>query len=363
MGQRFKVFFGEHDPWGFHKPSEEDRLWAISQKNPASPFSKFIGNERAVKKLQAVAFDALGRPNHLCRELAFALFGPPSSGKTTLAKLFAQVVDLPFIEIQPRSVKSLDDFVKEMGRVLTIEGIPLEEGRQRYFIVPPCIIFVDEVHALGDGMVQGLLKATEYNDAMLATESGRTLDCYNVCWMIATTDEGKLFDAFRSRFSPIMLTYLSKLEVAKIVRLSHPDLSSDVCELIAHYNSRVPRKALEFARYMKLIRNMKPTISWEEIAVEVASDEGIDEYGMSHVHLSILRALAGGPVAKNRIVNVTGRKQEEVERYIMPVLLTATPDQAAYVTVTSQGYVLTSAGAEELRKRGIECGNNELESE
>ena len=31
MGQRFKVFFGENDPWGFNKPSEEDRLWRVSK--------------------------------------------------------------------------------------------------------------------------------------------------------------------------------------------------------------------------------------------------------------------------------------------------------------------------------------------
>jgi len=351
--QRIKIFWGENDPWGFEKPSDEDRRKMVSQDNPESPFSKFIGNERAVKKLQAVAFDALGRPDHRCRELAFALFGPPSSGKTTLAKLFAQTVDLPFIEIQPKSVKSLDDFVKEIDRVLAIEGVPLVEmRRQKYFVVPPSIIFVDEVHALADGMVQGLLKATEYNDAVLVTESGRTLNCFNVCWMIATTDEGKLFDAFRSRFSPVMLTYLSKPEVSRIVKLGHPDLPEEVCNLVAHYNGRIPRKALEFARYMKLIRNMKPDAAWKDIAAEVAGDEGIDEFGMHGVHLNILRALAKGPVAKNRIVNVVGRKNEEVERYIMPVLLTATSDQPAMVSVSSKGYTLTEAGAEALRLRG-----------
>jgi len=360
--QKVKIFWGPNDPLGFEKPSDEDRLFAVSQENPNSPFSKFIGNEHAVKKLQATAFDALGRPDHRCRELAFALFGPPSSGKTTLAKLFARTVELPFIEIQPKGMKDLENFAKEIDRVLTIEGLPLVEMRQHnYFVVPPCIIFVDEVHALPDGMMYSLLKATEYSDNILVTESGRTLNCFNVCWIIATTDEGKLFDAFRSRFSPVMLTYLSKSEVSQIVKMSNPDLPKDICDLVAHYNGRVPRKALEFARYMKLIHNMKPHASWQEIAAEVAIDEGIDEFGMSGVHLSILRALAEGPVAKNRIVNVTGRKNEEVERYIMPVLLTTTSDQEAVVTVTTKGYSLTPAGFAELKKRerrvGEQCAN------
>lgn len=352
--QKVKIFWGESDPWGSKKPTDAERHWMVSSENPDSPFSRFIGNERAVKKLQAVAFDALGRPDHRCRELAFALFGPPSSGKTTLAKLFAEVLHLPFIEIQPKSVKTLDDLVQEIDRVLGIEGVPLVEVRRsNYFLLPPSILFIDEVHALPDGMVQGLLKATEYNDAMLVTESGVTLNCFNVCWMIGTTDEGKLFDAFRSRFSPVMLTYLSKPEVAKIVKLSHSDLPDEVCSLVAHYNPRVPRKALEFARYMKLIRNMRPDASWSEVAAEVASDEGIDEHGMSHVHLGILKALGRGPIARNRIMNVVGRKAEEVERYIMPVLLTETSDSPALVTVTSKGYVLTDAGRVELEKRGL----------
>jgi len=361
--QRLKIFWGESDPWGVKEPSLEERHMAVSSTNPDSPFSKFIGNERAVKKLQAVAFDALGRPDHRCRELAFALFGPPSSGKTTLAKLFANTVGLPFIDIQPKSVKTLDDLVKEIDRVLAIEGVPLVEmRRQKYYILPPSIIFVDEVHALADSMVQGLLKATEYNDSVLVTESGKTLNTFNVCWMIATTDEGKLFDAFRSRFSPVNLTYLTKAEVAKIVGMSHPDLPSEVCGLVAHYNGRVPRKALEFARYMKLIRNMKPELTWEQVAAEVAQDEGIDEFGMSKVHLDILRALSKGPIAKNRIVNVVGRKNEEVERYIMPVLLASTDDQPAMVTVTAKGYTLTPAGFVELEKRGEKVSESDTET-
>lgn len=354
--QRFKVFFGSKDPEGLPRPTEEQRRWMVSRDNPASPFSRFIGNEEAVKKLQVVAYDALGREDHLCRELAFAFFGPSSSGKTTLAKLFAKVVDLPFVEISPKSVQSLDDIFKEIARVLAVEGVPLVEVvRRNYYVMPPAIVFIDEVHALSDSIVQGLLKATEFDDAKLVTESGKTINCYNVCWMIATTDEGQLFDAFRTRFSPVELRYLTKAEVAKIIKLAHPDLSDEVCQLVAHYNSRIVRKALEFARYMKLLKNMEPGRTWAEVASDVARSEGIDEHGMSKVHLHILKHLGQkGPVAKNRMVHVVGKKKEEVERYIMPWLLTETPDQPAFVTVTSKGYAITDAGLAELDKRGIE---------
>ena len=141
--------------------------------------------------------------------------------------------------------------------------------------------------------------------------------------------------------------------MAKIVKLANPEFSADVCQLVAHYNSRVPRKALEFARYMKLIRQMDPTQEWADVAREVAADEGIDEFGMHESHLTILKALGQGPIAKNRIVNVAGRKAEEVERFIMPWLLTDTEDQPALVQVTHQGYAITPAGVAELDRRGI----------
>jgi Holliday junction resolvasome RuvABC ATP-dependent DNA helicase subunit len=350
-----KIFFGSRgSDWETEPPSDDERRWAVSSSNPLSPFSKFIGNEKAVRKLQAVAFDALGREDHLCRELAFAIFGPSSSGKTTLARLFAASVQLPFIEISPKSIRLLDDLLREVDRVLAVEGVPLiEMDRSGHFVLPPCIIFIDEVHALNDNIVQGLLKATEYTDAILVTESRKKACCFNVCWIIATTDEGRLFEAFRTRFSPINLKYLAKSDVARIVKLAHPELSDEVCNLVAYYNSRIPRKALEFTRYMKLVKNMDGR-SWEEVARQVAEDEGIDQWGMHETHLRILRSLGQGPVSQKRIVNVAGRKQEEVERFIMPWLLTETEDAPALVTVTSRGYTITEEGISELNRRGIE---------
>lgn len=353
LQQQQRIFFGPKDPAGHLEPTEDYRRAAVSRSNPRSPFSRFIGNDKAVRKLQTAAFAALGQFNHMMRDLAFAIFGPSSAGKTTIARLYAETVELPFVEISPKSIKSVDDLFKEINRVLTEAGLPLVEViRRNHYILPPVVILIDEVHALSDSVVQGLLKATEFNDAMMATESGKTVNTYNVTWMIATTDEGKLFDAFRTRFSPVNLKYLGKADVAKIVKLANPDLSDEVCSLVAHYNSRIPRKALEFARYMRLVKSMSGG-TWEQVARQVAEDEEIDEHGMHAVHLKILRALGQGPIAKNRISLVAGRKEEETEKFILPWLLTETDDQPALVTVSSKGYTITEAGLHELEIRGI----------
>jgi len=339
----------------FKELTEEKRLARIDRNNPSSPFSKFIGNDKAVRKFQVAAYNALGEINHQMRELAFSIFGPSSAGKTTIARIYAETVNLPLIEINPKSIKTMDDIFRQIVNVFELHELPLIELRPKHYTLPSCIIFIDEVHALADGIVQGLLKATEFKDGVMVTESGKVINTYHVTWIIATTDEGKLFDAFRNRFSPVVLNYLNKAEIAQLIKNEYPHLPSNVCELVAHYNPRVPRKALEFARYMCMVQQMQKNDSWEQIAKQVASDEGIDEFGMHEIHLSILRALANGPVAKNRIVNITGRKEEEVERFIIPYLLTETDEQKALITVSTKGYSLTEAGIYELERRKISC--------
>jgi Holliday junction resolvasome RuvABC ATP-dependent DNA helicase subunit len=268
------VFFGDRHANQLPEPSEIEKKLRIDRNSAFSPFSKFVGNDRAVRKMQTAAYTALGRENHMMREMAFSVFGPSSAGKTTLVRLYAECVQLPFIEISPKSLKTTDDLFKIVRKTLSENGLELFEISPKKFSLPPCVIFIDEVHALSSGVVDGLLKATEYDDSMLVTESGVVCDTYNVTWTIATTDEGKLFEAFRTRFSPIVLELLNKKDIAKIVKLSNPDWSMDLCEIVSHYNSRIPRKALEFARYMRMVKTMKPELSWDEIASSVALDEG-----------------------------------------------------------------------------------------
>lgn len=352
LDQQERIFWGPNDPLGREEPSHEWKLARVDRQTGI--FSQFIGNEPSVEKLQTAAFSALGNPNRCSRELAFSIFGPSSAGKTTLGRLYANVLEIPFIEVSPKSIKSLDDLFKLIWRELEREGLGLVEVlRKNHYILPPCVLLLDEVHALVDSVVQGLLKPTEYADGMMATESGKTINCYNVCWMMATTDEGKLFDAFRTRFSPVELKYLAKKDVSRIIRLQNPDLSEEVCSLVAHYNSRIVRKGLEFARYMRMTKKMHPTMSWEDIARKVAKAEGIDDWGMQSVHLRIIRTLGQGPVAMKRMPVVVGRKEEEVERFVMPWLLQETEDQPALVGVGNKGYCITEAGLKELEKRNI----------
>lgn len=335
-------------------PTADERRHMVDfLKNPACPLYRYIGNDHARRKLAEAAFVALKRGNHCCRELAVFLSGPASVGKTTLAKLFAELLGLPFVEVSPRSIVNVNDLFTAICAGIAEDGLPVVAVRgSKHYRLPPCIIFVDEVHGLSQKVVDALLKACEGKDCTLSTEKGEVVDCRYVCWFIATTEGGDLFDAFESRFDEVALRYYTRDELSQIVKLNNPDLDMDVCRLIAKFQ-RLPRKLLRFAQSMRNKKEMNAEMDWEAVALEVAKDNGIDEHGMHGKHLEILKALQKKPVAKDRLPVMIGVKKAELEKKLMPILICATADQPALVEVGGDGYRLTAAGADELHRRGI----------
>jgi len=199
-----------------------------------------------------------------------------------------------------------------------------------------------------------LLKATEPNDSQMMTESGVWVDTKEVCWMIATTDRGDLFDAFDTRFSKINLRLYSKDEVARMIQLVHEDWSIDVCRLASKYGGIVPREALAFATDMKMEHDMYPD-NWESIALKVADSHGIDKYGMNRQRLSILKALGRQPISVSQLPHIIGVKVDELKKFILPPLQAITPDQKVpLVSISNRGYCITPAGISELDIRGID---------
>lgn len=350
--QKEKIFFDKNDVLSEDQIDNFRKI--VNPDCQESPFNKFVGNRKAISKLSVVAFNALQRYNHVCSDINFSLTGPASSGKTTLVKLFADIIEVPLIEISPKGVGSLDDILQQVAITLEKEEVSLEEVEENFYVLPPCIVFIDEVHALKNSLVQGLLKATEPKDCHLITESGLRVNCFNVCWIIATTDIGKVFDAFQSRFSTVELKYLSKKEVAKIVKLNYPELDDDVCDLVAHYNPKIARKALEFAKYVVLYGNMHKNNSWEDICREVAENEGIDEYGMSESAVKLLKSLYDqGTIPLKRLPYFLNKKVEEIESFVLPALVETTDEQPAMVMITPRGVRLTDEGCQELVKRNL----------
>lgn len=347
MKQKFRVFFGPFDPNGRECPIDEMRRFHVSSDNPDCPLNSFIGNENAVRKLRLLAFDAIGRPDHKCNELSLAFFGPASTGKTTLARLFAKTIGLPFLEVGPKQFRVPSDLLEAVANILETEELPLVIENNTC-VLPPMILFIDEVHALSNVVSSALLKATEYDDRMFATEKGDIINCRNVCWMIATTDEGQLDDAFRSRFSIIKLKYLTQGEIGKIVKMRNPEFSQNICDKIAYYGGRMPRRVLELARHVQLEQNMEDK-NLDDIIESVVKNEGIHSNGLNSQQMKVLELLNKHPVSANRLPTIVGERKEELEKYILPELMMELEDRPPLVCVTSRGYDLTKKGREFLQ--------------
>jgi Holliday junction resolvasome RuvABC ATP-dependent DNA helicase subunit len=348
--QNEKLFFLEGEV-----PPARLRVWLTNPDNQKSAYSKFIGNRKAIKRLGRISADALANRNHVARELAVALLGPSSAGKTTLARLHAQVLGLPFVEIGPASVRTADRLLDLIGKATQEAGYPLVEVKKdNHYFLPPVVVFLDEVHAFNPHFFQLLLKAVEYNDHMLETEDGRTADTYNVHWVTATTDRGDLPTQFDNRFMQIPLNLYSKEEVGQIILAKHPQIGDDAAKLVAHYNSRVPREADAFAREMLLEARLSPGQSWVDVAKRIAEDREIDEHGMTLQRVRILTALGQRPVSEERLAQVAGCKVKELNKHVLPALTSFPDGEEPMVVVTTKGYTITAKGLEELNKRGIE---------
>ena len=360
--------------------SEVTRKYAVDPWNYKCPFHEWVGNEAALRRLSRAAYVALGRETHESSDASFAVLGPASTGKTTLTRMYAKLLGLPFIEVQPKSVTTVLDIVTKIASAVLPFGFELldqktEQGRISEFtgnknlmilqgdrdcdiLLPPVVVFIDEVHALRDNVMQGLLNAVESNDRMMQTEpvgkegQGWTVDCSKVCWMVATTERGQLFGPFDSRFAKIQLDYYTREEMATIVRYNNSEWDETVCKLVAKFAGYIPREALDFAKEMRAEQAMSGD-DWNKVARRVADDRGVDATGMPRKNLRILTALGQGPVSKNRLATEARCGLEELENYILPMLMSDLTGDPAFVTVCSKGCCLTEAGLAYLNERRI----------
>lgn len=381
IGQKELKFFGPGTDNGnggyISPPSHEEISVFLDRNNIENPFFGYVGNNDAIDELSDLIYEALQKPNHNAGPNGIALIGPASTGKTTLAKMLAvKGLRLPFIECD-RSVKNTTDLLKKLSDTLQMAGIPLvplDKGDIKKYKCPPCVIYFDEAHAIkGDW----LLKATERQDGQLITDEA-VCDCRNVLWIISTTHRGKLPKAFDSRFNKVLLNQYTLAEVAGMVSNENPDLSKDICQMIANYSGRIPREALDFAKKVKLAALRRPHMSPSEVCKYVGKRNGVNEEGFTQQQQQLLVVLFNNtvpsedgkrervPLATNRAATQIGVEIVDLDEFILPPLQMNTADRKQFVRTTTKGLELTDEGVKALvrwnmivkKQQPSDCGNN-----
>ncbi len=337
----------------FHVLPDDEMKQLFDPDNPKCPFYGYVGNRQAVDEMLEIAraaYEQTGDWNgkrvtdRVCPE-RIRLQGPPSAGKTSLVKRFAKLMGLPYIETDGAQIADLDVLLSLFKAAYEAVELPFEpvshRGEFEIYEAPPTIVFVDEVH-LAPGRVQdSLLKATEADDGLLILE-GAYIDCRNVCFILGTTDGGKLRPAFKTRFQLVRLERHDENEVATIVHGRYNVFTREVCERIADLKP-IPREALSLGKRVQRVARTKKCAPGVALEILVKRD-GLMSGGMSMLSIRLLKLLAGseGGLSKKNMCTALEIDEEELANDILPGLM-GTDKHPAYVEVAHR-HLITEEG-------------------
>ena len=303
------------------------------QENTIRPqlLCDYVGQESVKQQMHVFISAAKSRQEPLDHSL---MFGPPGLGKTTLANIIANEMEV--------SIKSTSGPVLEKAGDLAALLTNLKSGD---------ILFIDEIHRLSPSVEEILYPAMEdYQlDLMLGEGSSARsvkLDLPPFTLVGATTRAGALTAPLRDRFGIIQhLEFYTPQELARIVTRAAMILKVNIdvqgAAEIAKRSRGTPRIA---NRLLRRVRDYAQTHG-EGIINHAIADKAllllkVDQYGLGIVDRRLLEVLLthfkGGPAGINSLAVSLGEDKATLEDVIEPYLI-----QAGYMIRTARGRMAT----------------------
>lgn len=293
--------------------------------------NEYIGQEKAKGTLKIFIEAAKQRQDSLDHVL---FYGPPGLGKTTLACIVANEMD---VNIKITSGPAIEK-PGEMAAILN----NLQEGD---------VLFVDEIHRLNRQVEEVLYPAMEdfAIDIMIgkgAAARSIRLDLPHFTLIGATTRAGMLSAPLRDRFGVVNhLEYYSEKELQTIVLRSAAVLGVEIDNRgaleIARRSRGTPRLA---NRMLKRVRDYAQVRYNGRISSEIASEAldllEVDRYGLDRIDRSILELMidkfGGGPVGLDTLAAAIGEDSGTIEDVYEPYLI-----KNGFINRTPKGRVVT----------------------
>ena len=308
---------------------------------------EFVGQERTKEQLEIALAAAKGRGEALDHVL---LVGPPGLGKTTLAQIIREELDVGLRTVAGPALERKGD----MAAILT--GLDTKD-----------VLFVDEIHRVNRAIEEILYPALEdfRLDIVVGQGAGArtlTLDLPQFTLVGATTRTGLLTTPLRDRFGmTFRLGYYEQPELATIVRRSAGILGVEIADEAADEVARRARGTPRVAnRILRRIRDVAEVRHSGAVTIDVAREAldllEVDEVGLERIDRELLSAIAhkfgGGPVGLSTLAVSLGEEPDTIEDVYEPYLL-----QLGFLQRTPRGRIITELGSEHI---GVERASEGL---
>jgi len=179
------------------------------------------------------------------------LWGPPGTGKTTLAKILSRKFEAVYYELS--AVSSGVAKVREI----------LEKGKNAFEMGKRCILFIDEIHRFNKSQQDALLHAVENGSIIL----------------IGATTENPSFEVISPLLSRCRVLKLNPLTSEALAQILSRAKSEDV--LLSQQNVKMDAKA-ESLLLSSCGGDARKMLNTFELAVSLADDKSISDENISN---------------------------------------------------------------------------------